>query len=276
MPRSRTDLEGCCSEPIPPAWESSEASRCLPHVPTFGDVLPSTRPPGLSHPTLGLTVTPVTQENPTRAWIVCLNTQQKLLSSPPPRQPPPAPARKIRASSLTRGGQPPPPRPVITPGSRANLGSRGPRAVEEWLGCYFVMSSVEAVSCDSRGGATPRPRFLESSPQPACSLLGLEDAAFAQREGLAFRSNRMPSCALKTQRLPNMKQAARAWLGSRKKGGGASYRGRQVLIQKVQQPSLRQRWKGDEMLIRAKGWTAGGNRPDAETVPPGQHPGLGG
>lgn len=53
-------------------------------VPTFGDVLPSTRPPGLSHPTLGLTVTPVTQENPTRAWIVCLNTQQKLLSLPRP------------------------------------------------------------------------------------------------------------------------------------------------------------------------------------------------
>lgn len=173
-------------------------------------------------------------------------------------------------------GGSPPPRPVITPGSRANLGSRGPKAVEEWLGCYFVMSSVEAVSCDSRGGATPRPRFLESSPQPACSLLGLEDAAFAQREGLAFRSNRMPSCALKTQRLPNMKQAARAWLGSRKKGGGASSRGCQVLIQKVQQPSLRQRWEGDEMLIRAKGWTAGGSRPDAETVPPGQHPGLGG
>lgn len=122
-------------------------------------------------------------------------------------------------------GGSPPPRPVITPGSRANLGSRGLKAVEEWLGCYFVMSSVEAVSCDSRGGATPRPRFLESSPQPACSLLGLEDAAFAQREGLAFRSNRMPSCALKTQRLPNMKQAARAWLGSRKKGGGASSRG---------------------------------------------------
>lgn len=112
------------------------------------------------------------------------------ISSPPPQQPPPAPARKIRSSHLTCGGSPHP-RPVITPRSQANPGSCGLAAVEERPGRSFVMSSPEAVLCDSRGGSTLWRRFLESSQQPACSLLGLEDAAFTQRKGLAFRSNQM-------------------------------------------------------------------------------------
>lgn len=61
------------------------APKVYPHHPPgargcWGDSFPSSKTPVLRHPTLELMVTLVTQESPTRVWLMSLNKQYKLLS----------------------------------------------------------------------------------------------------------------------------------------------------------------------------------------------------